>query len=122
MKCPICHTENKSTAKFCNECGFDINSNNNINSTAGKGLKPDAPEYLKGKLQTSSFSFEGERKLVTVLFTEISNYIDLIEKLSPEDVHHIMDGFFHILLTEINKYQGTINQFTGNGIIAMFTS
>ena len=120
MKCPICHTDNKSTANFCSECGFDLKNHKHINSTAGKGLKPYTPEFRTDNLPTSLSSFEGERKLVTVLFTEISNYIYLLEKLSPEDVHQIMDGFFHILLTEINKYQGTINQFTGNGIIAMF--
>ena len=120
MKCPICHTNNKNTANFCNECGFDLKNYKHINSAAGKGLKPYTPEFRTEKLPTPQVSFEGERKLVTVLFTEISNYSYLIEKLSPEDVHQIMDGFFHILLTEINKYQGTINQFTGNGIIAMF--
>ena len=120
MNCPTCHTHNKNTANFCNECGFGLKDLKNINSTTGKGLKPNTLGLPTDKLPTSLFSFEGERKFVTVLFTEISNYIHLIEKLSPEDVHQIMNGFFHILLTEIHKYQGTINQFTGNGIIAMF--
>jgi len=120
MNCPTCHTYNKSTANFCNKCGFDLKNQKFINSTTNKVSKPDTPEFQTDKLPPSMFSFKGERKLVTVLFTEISNYIYLIEKLSPEDVHQIMDGFFHILLTEIHKYQGTINQFTGNGIIAMF--
>jgi len=120
MNCSICHTYNKNTANFCNECGFDLKNHKHINSTDGKDLKPDTPEFRPDHLPTSIFSFKGERKIVTVLFTEISNYIYLIEELSPEDVHQIMDGFFHILLTEIHKYQGTINQFTGNGIIALF--
>jgi class 3 adenylate cyclase/tetratricopeptide (TPR) repeat protein len=120
MNCPICHTYNKNTANFCIECGFDLKIHKHINSPAGKGLKPYTPDFRTDKLPTSQFSFKGERKFVTVLFTEISNYANLIEKLSPEDIHQVMDGFFHILLTEIHKYQGTINQFTGNGIIAMF--
>ncbi|MCP4371749.1 MAG: AAA family ATPase, partial [Deltaproteobacteria bacterium] len=120
MKCSICHSENKSSTNFCSECGFDFKSSKNTNAVVENGLKSFAPEFRAEKFSTSSFSFEGERKPVTVLFGEISNYIDLIEKLSPEDVHQIMDGFFHILLTETNKYQGTINQFTGKGIIAMF--
>ncbi|MEA3435050.1 MAG: AAA family ATPase [Thermodesulfobacteriota bacterium] len=120
MNCPICHTYNKNAANFCNECGIDLKTHKHVNSTAGNGLKPYTPEFRTDNLPASQFSFKGERKLVTVLFTEISNYSYLIEKLSPEDVHQLMDGFFHILLTEIHKYQGTINQFTGNGIIAMF--
>ena len=120
MNCPICHTYNKNAANFCAECGFDLKIHKHINSPAGNGLKPYTPDFRTDKLPTSQLSFAGERKLVTVLFTEISNYANLIEKLSPEDIHQVMDGFFHILLTEIHKYQGTINQFTGNGIIAMF--
>lgn len=120
MNCPSCHTNNKNNANFCNECAFDLKNHKHINSTAGTRVKPYTPEFRTDKLPTSLFSFEGERKFVTVLFAEISNHLSLIEKLSPEDVHQIMDGFFHIFLKVIHKYQGTINQFTGNGIIAMF--
>ncbi|MBW2564545.1 MAG: adenylate/guanylate cyclase domain-containing protein [Deltaproteobacteria bacterium] len=120
MNCPICHTYNKNAAIFCNDCGFNFKKQKQINSTDINYLKPYTPEFSTDNHSTSLFSIEGERKFVTVLFTEISNYLFLTEKLSPEDVHQIMDGFFHILLKVIHKYQGTINQFTGNGIIAMF--
>ena len=120
MNCPICHTYNKNAAIFCNDCGFNFKKQKHINSTDVNCLKPYTSEFSTDNRSTAPFSIEGERKFVTVLFTEISNYLSLIEKLSPEDVHQIMDGFFHILLKVIHKYQGTINQFTGNGIIAMF--
>ena len=42
------------------------------------------------------------------------------EKLDPEEVHQIMDGAFKILMDEIHKYEGTINQFTGDGVMALF--
>ena len=122
MNCPICHTYNKNTANFCAECGFDLKIHKHINSPDGNGLKPYTPDFRTDKLPPSQVSFKGERKLVTVLFTEISNYANLIEKLSPEDIHQVMDGFFHILLTEIHKYQGTINQFILDGLIQSTSS
>ena len=56
---------------------------------------------------------EGERKLVTVLFADMAGFTSLSEKLEPEEVHQIMEGCLRILMDEIHKYEGTINQFTG---------
>jgi len=63
---------------------------------------------------------EGERKLVTVLFTDVANYTSISEKLDPEEVHQIMDGCFRILMDEIHRYEGTIDKFTGDGVMALF--
>ncbi len=63
---------------------------------------------------------EGERKLVTVLFADVAGFTTLSEKLDPEEVHGIMDGCFKILMDEIHRYEGTINQFTGDGVMALF--
>jgi class 3 adenylate cyclase len=59
---------------------------------------------------------EGERKLVTVLFADVANYTSMSEKLDPEEVHQIVDGCFRILMDEIHKYEGTVTQFTGDGV------
>jgi class 3 adenylate cyclase len=69
---------------------------------------------------TTRSSIEGERKLVTVLFADVANYTSISEKLDPEEVHQIMDGCFKILMDEIHKYEGTINQFTGDGVMSLF--
>ena len=63
---------------------------------------------------------EGERKLVTVLFADVANYTTMSEKLDPEEVHQIMDGCFKILMDVIHGHEGTINQFTGDGVMALF--
>jgi class 3 adenylate cyclase len=57
---------------------------------------------------------------VTVLFADMADYTSMSEKLDPEGVHQIMDGCFKILMDEIHKYEGTINQFTGDGVMALF--
>ena len=57
---------------------------------------------------------------MTVFFADVANYTTLSEKLDPEEVHQIMDGCFKILMDEIHRYEGTINQFTGDGVMALF--
>ena len=78
------------------------------------------PKHLADKILTTRSSIEGERKLVTVFFADVANYTSISEKLDPEEVHQIMDGAFKILMDEIHKYEGTINQFTGDGVMALF--
>jgi predicted ATPase/class 3 adenylate cyclase len=75
---------------------------------------------LADKILTTRSSIEGERKLVTVLFADVANYTSISEKLDPEEIHRIMDGCFKILMDEIHKFEGTINQFTGDGVMALF--
>jgi class 3 adenylate cyclase len=65
-------------------------------------------------------SLEGERKVVTVLFADVAGFTSLSEKLDPEEVHQIMEGCFQILMDEIHRYEGTIDKFTGDGVMALF--
>jgi class 3 adenylate cyclase len=58
--------------------------------------------------------------VVTVLLADVANYTAIAEKRDPEEVHRIMDGCFKILMDRIHRYEGTINQFTGDGIMAIF--
>ena len=57
---------------------------------------------------------------MTVLFADVAGFTSMSEKLDPEEVHQIMDGCFKILMDEIHNHQGTINQFTGDGVMALF--
>jgi class 3 adenylate cyclase len=69
---------------------------------------------------TSKASLEGERKLVTVLFVDVAGFTALSERLDPEDVHQLMDRAFELMLGEIHRYEGTVNQFLGDGLMALF--
>ncbi len=145
MKCPQCQFENQQDASFCNECGGKLEigcpscgKGNLPGSKFCKGCghnlrKPEAvppidytqpqsytPKYLADKILKNRSSIEGERKLVTVLFADVANYTSVAERLDPEEVHQIMDGCFRILMAEIHRYEGTINQFTGDGVMALF--
>ncbi|MBW1787360.1 MAG: zinc ribbon domain-containing protein [Deltaproteobacteria bacterium] len=145
MKCPSCQTDNETNANFCNECGAKLEvaclgcgKTNRPGSKFCNGCghalaepkespsidyeQPHSypPKHLADKILTTRSTIEGERKLVTVLFADVADYTSMSEKLDPEEVHQIMDGCFKILMDEIHRYEGTINQFTGDGVMALF--
>ena len=145
MKCPKCHFDNPEQMQFCGKCGAKIEnicpqckssnpSEFNFCGKCGQALgEPEeahamdysepqtyTPKHLADKILTTRSSIEGERKLVTVLFTDVANFTSISEKLDPEEIHSIMDGCFRILMDEIHRFDGTINQFTGDGVMALF--
>ena len=71
------------------------------------------PPYLAEKILTSRSALEGERKQVTVLFVDVSGFTSLSERLDPEDVHSFMNQAFELMLAEVHRYEGTVNQFLG---------
>ena len=145
MKCPKCNFTNREGAKFCKECGTKFNFNcpecgsscdptDKFCDECGHSLseptqaptinydQPQSytPKHLADKILTARSSIKGERKLVTVLFADVANFTSLSEKLDPEQIHEIMDSCFKILMDEIHQHEGTINQFTGDGVMALF--
>jgi class 3 adenylate cyclase/tetratricopeptide (TPR) repeat protein len=63
---------------------------------------------------------EGERKQVTVLFADVKGSMELAERVDPEEWHRILDRFFQILADGVHRFEGTVNQYTGDGIMALF--
>src|SRR6266446_5255270 len=78
------------------------------------------PPHLAEKILTSRSALEGERKQVTVLFCDLANSTPLAERLGPERMHALLNGFFELALAEVHRYEGTINQFLGDGFMALF--
>ena len=78
------------------------------------------PPHLAEKILTSRSALEGERKQVTVLFCDITNSTALAERLGPEAMHTLLNHFFELALAAIHRYEGTINQFLGDGFMALF--
>ncbi|MFC1896611.1 adenylate/guanylate cyclase domain-containing protein [Thermodesulfobacteriota bacterium] len=118
--CPSCGFGNLPTHKFCGKCGLDLSKPEETPPIDYTQPQSYTPKFLQEKILTSRSAMQGERKLVTVLFADVANYTSLSEKLDPEEVHQIMDGCFKILMDEIHKYEGTINQFTGDGVMSLF--
>ena len=78
------------------------------------------PRHLAEKILTSRSALEGERKQVTVLFADCVGFTELSTKLDPEDLHMVMDGCFARIMEAVHRYEGTVNQFTGDGAMALF--
>jgi len=78
------------------------------------------PKHLAEKILTSASALQGERKQVTVLFVDVSGFTSLSERLDPEDVHRLMSRAFELMLAEVHRNEGTVNQFLGDGIMALF--
>jgi class 3 adenylate cyclase len=118
--CPACSFSNPPHFSFCGKCGLDLRTLKELAPIDYNQPQSYTPKFLAHKILTTRSSIEGERKLVTVLFADVANYTSISEKLDPEEVHQIMDGCFKILMDEIHRYEGTINQFTGDGVMALF--
>ncbi|HUU63294.1 MAG TPA: adenylate/guanylate cyclase domain-containing protein [Dehalococcoidia bacterium] len=119
-KCPDCGAEVSPTARFCAECGHDIAEPKEAPPIDYSQPQTYTPKFLADKILTTRSSIEGERKLVTVLFADVANFTSMSEKLDPEEVHEIMDGCYQLLMDEIHRYEGTIDKFTGDGVMALF--
>ncbi len=78
------------------------------------------PRHLTEKILTSRAALEGERKQVTVLFADVKGSQGLAQSVGPEAWHEILDRFFEILSTGVHRFEGTVNQYTGDGIMALF--
>ena len=75
------------------------------------------PRHLADKILQSKSALEGERKQVTVLFADVKSSMELAEQIDPEEWHAILDRFFQILTEGVHRFEGTVNQYTGDGII-----
>jgi class 3 adenylate cyclase/tetratricopeptide (TPR) repeat protein len=118
--CPSCGHPYQADSTFCDECGHDLQKPSEPPPIDLNKPHSYTPKHLADKILTTRSSIQGERKLVTVLFADVANFTTISEKLDPEEVHQIMDGCFKILMDEIHRYEGTINQFTGDGVMALF--
>jgi class 3 adenylate cyclase len=78
------------------------------------------PKHLAEKILTSRSALEGERKQVTVLFCDLANSTPIAERIGPEAMHALLNRFFEVALNAVHRYEGAINQFLGDGFMALF--
>src|SRR5215471_15095173 len=78
------------------------------------------PLHLAEKILASRAALEGERKQVTVLFTDIKDSTELIRDLDPEAAQQLLDPAIHRMMAAVHRFEGTVNQVLGDGIMALF--
>jgi class 3 adenylate cyclase/tetratricopeptide (TPR) repeat protein len=78
------------------------------------------PRHLAEKILTSRSALEGERKQVTVLFADLKGSTELIRDLDPEQAQALLDPALHAMMEAVHRYEGTVNQVLGDGIMALF--
>lgn len=118
MRCPKCGNENPSKNKFCGECGFnlqEISAEDRMNI-----VKKDIPESLVQKILLTKDTIEKERKDVTVIFADISGFTSMSESLDPEELTLLMNDCFRKLSAMVYRYEGIIDKFIGDCIMAIF--
>ncbi len=79
-----------------------------------------APKHLADKILQSRPALEGERKQVAALFADVQSSMELAEQLDPEVWSQIMSRFFQILSDGVERFEGFVDKFTGDGIMALF--
>ncbi len=137
MTCPACGQANVDGARFCGECGKELTATarcarcgsenpsgqrycNGCGQLAGRDPLAPPPEHLAQKIRAGRGALEGERKQVTVLFADVAGSMDLAETSDAEAWQGILDRFFSILCAGVHRFEGTVDKFTGDGIMALF--
>ncbi len=144
MRCPECRFENREDVRFCEECGAKLdmacpscgaaipsgrkfcgNCGQQLALGAARGPKFTAPEsytprHLAEKILTSKAALEGERKQATVLFADLKGSMELLADRDPEEARKILDPVLERMMEAVHRYEGTVNQVMGDGIMALF--
>jgi predicted ATPase/class 3 adenylate cyclase len=126
MNCPECQFENPEDADFCHDCGhpFSLTSKavSQVISFDEKLAKIQRylPQGITEKILNQKEKIEGERKQVTVMFCDMEGFTPLVEMVGIEEAYRIMDQVYEILIHNVHEFEGTVNEMTGDGIMALF--
>ena len=144
MQCPRCHADAPPEARFCVDCGARLALTcQHCGGAVPAGsprcpdcdrtvlVRPDettrfasprayTPKHLAERILTSRESLEGERKQVTVLFADLKGSMELLASRDPEEARRLLDPVLNYMMDAIHRYEGTVNQVMGDGIMALF--
>ena len=126
ISCPKCGTRNPLSSKFCFECGSKLDVQTEISPRELSfdeklaKIQKYLPKGLAEKILAQRDRIEGERKQVTIMFCDMAGFTPLVEKLGPEEAYSIMDQVYEILIHKVHDYEGTVNEMTGDGVMALF--
>ncbi|HEU4438727.1 MAG TPA: adenylate/guanylate cyclase domain-containing protein, partial [Methylomirabilota bacterium] len=143
VRCPRCQSQNREGVRFCEDCGGRLVT---VCASCGAELLPEkkfcgscgspvnspplerqaaspqgyTPKHLAEKILTSRGALEGERKQVTVLFADLKGSMELLADQDPEEARRLLDPVLERMMEAVHRYEGTVNQVMGDGIMALF--
>jgi hypothetical protein len=121
LRCPQCGADVLPRAKFCAECGTPLTGQTPVSPPAHPQLPLSyTPTHLAEKILTSRAALEGERKQVTVLFADLKGSMELLADRDPEEARQLLDPVLECMMAAVHRYEGTVNQVMGDGIMALF--
>ena len=141
MQCPRCQVQNDQDARFCEDCGARLEAvcpscgqpvgtgkkfcrfcGASLIADASRFTSPQAytPKHLAEKILTSKAALEGERKQVTVLFADLKSSMELLADRDPEEARKLLDPVLEHMMEAVHRYEGTVNNVMGDGIMALF--
>src|SRR5262245_2028712 len=139
MNCPRCQTQNRESVRFCQECGARLTvrclkcgaalgpstkfcSACGTRAPAVRSAAPQSytPRHLAEKILSLGTALEGERKQITVLFADMAGSMALVANRDPEEARRLLDPVLEQMMAAVHRYEGTVNQVMGDGIMALF--
>src|SRR5436190_8181294 len=118
VTCPNCRTELPPSAKFCLECGERVTPSSAVIASPSASPEAYTPKHLAERILTAKVALEGERKQVTVLFADLKGSMELLADRDPEEARKILDPVLTQMMDAVHRYEGTVNQVMGDGIMA----
>ena len=120
VACPACGFPNEPGEKFCGGCAAPLTYG--VQSPERKSASPQSytPKHLAERILTSKAALEGERKQVTVLFADLKGSMELLADRDPEEARKLLDPVLERMMEAVHRYEGTVNQVMGDGIMALF--
>jgi class 3 adenylate cyclase len=119
LECPACKANIPLGRKFCGDCGYNLTPTKKISGEKSEAESlPSSPSTKKSSSDVAPL--EGERKHVTVLFSDLTGYTVMSEKLDPEEVKEITSRIFGEISKTVDKYDGFIEKYAGDAVMALF--
>jgi len=118
--CRACAAPLQPEARFCDQCGAAVAASASAPALHARAPLAYTPRHLAERVLRDARALRGTRKEVTVLFVDVKGSTELAAALDPEAFHAVMDGACQRMLDAVHRWEGTVNQFTGDGIMALF--
>jgi hypothetical protein len=116
VQCRECGMRNAPAQKFCGECGARLETGAPSRQIPAPGAY--TPKHLAERIHVSRAAMEGERKQVTVLFADLKGSMELLADRDPREARELLDSVLEQMMEVVHRYEGTVNQVIGDGIMA----